>query len=294
MYTPPDGAMRNFLLMPEWVLAWVLFGLLAALGLLWNPLLFFLPVFVVCLALSLAQAIASARQACEDSRARFGQGYLKRWAVTSWLHLIQPIARLLGRIEKDLHPWMRRGVKGFSFPWPRKAAMWSERWRSIPEWLESMERSLKTHRLVVQRGGEFDNWDLEAWGGFAGAVRVTLTVEEHGDWKQMVRIRMRPRFAWKSLWLFPLFLGLLIASATDEAWVVCGILSLISAFMLVRPLKESAIAINTVKAVMKSWEEEMAAEMEVHTSSPELSRDTGRSSSSGELRDLKVRAPLGP
>ncbi len=245
MYTPPDGALRNFLLMPEWVLAWILFGLLAALGLLWGPVLFFVPVFVVCLGLSLAQAVSSAKQACEESRARLGRGHLKRWAVTSCLHLIQPVARLLGRLEKDLHPWKRRGAKGFSFPVPGQVAIWSQLWRSIPERLESMERSLKSHRLVVQRGGEFDDWDLEAWGGFAAAVRVTLTVEEHGDGKQMVRTRMRPRFAWKSLWLFPLFLGLSIASVTDGAWIVCAVLSLITAVLVVRPLKEAAIAVNT-------------------------------------------------
>ena len=90
----------------------------------------------------------------------------------------------------------------------------------------------------------------------------------------MVRTRVRPHCAWKSLWLLPLFLGLSIAAATDGSWIVCAILSLITAFMLARPLKESAIAINTVKAVVKSWEEEVDSEMAVHTASPELGHKT--------------------
>ena len=85
-----------------------------------------------------------------------------------------------------------------------------------------------------------------------------MTVEEHGGGRQLVRLRMRPRFAWKSIWFVPLFLALSVASGADGAWWVCAILSLITLFLAVRPLKESALAMNTVKSVLRGWKAELA------------------------------------
>src|SRR5439155_8079883 len=83
-------------------------------------------------------------------------------ALTAVLHCLQPLARLLGRVEHGLTPWRRRGDVGPALPWPRTfAAARSGRWQDVTEKLGSMETALRESGAVVRRGGDFDRWDLE-------------------------------------------------------------------------------------------------------------------------------------
>ena len=108
------------------------------------------------------------------------------------MHIMQPLARLIGRINHGLTPWRRRGDGEPSMGWHRYHSIWSESWAASETWVERMESAARNTGTVVFRGGEFDEWDLHLRGGLFGAARVVVAVEEHGVGKQLVRTRTLP------------------------------------------------------------------------------------------------------
>src|SRR5438046_9352972 len=89
--------------MPEWYLVIVALLALSALGALWTPLLFALPVAACAVALLLAQAGVSAARASFASASPSGaaEGFRLR-GLTAFPHRPQPLARLRGRLAGGL------------------------------------------------------------------------------------------------------------------------------------------------------------------------------------------------
>jgi hypothetical protein len=181
--------------MPEWYVLIAALGGLSIMGMQWEPLLIALPLLAFAIALPLLHAAMSALHVTFTDAARTRKQLLKLRMLTACLHLLQPMARLLGRIRLGLTPWRRCGVPGISSPWPypKSFAIWSEKWQDPISWLGSLETNLKQLRAVVMRGGDFDHWDLELRGGLLGCARVLMAVEEHGGGNQLVRFRAWPK-----------------------------------------------------------------------------------------------------
>src|SRR2546430_14893986 len=57
-----------------------------------------------------------------------GIGRLKQQVVTAFLHLLQPLARLAGRLRAGLTPWRQRAKPGRAPLWPPTASGWSGQW----------------------------------------------------------------------------------------------------------------------------------------------------------------------
>jgi hypothetical protein len=78
---------------------------------------------------------------------------------------------------------------------------------------------------VVQRGGDYDRWDLEVRTGTLGRARLFSVTEEHGHGIQVWRYRCRPSARLAGTLVAAL--GVLSAAAgIDGAWIACGILAL--------------------------------------------------------------------
>jgi len=225
LYERRPGGLAAMLLMPEWAL--LVFGLagLSLLGLFWAPLLFAAPLGLLAAGLLVGQSIASARESsfADESLSAWGRGL--RYAVTALLHLLQPLARLGGRLRAGLTPWRRRGRPSLVLPWVRTHAVWSGRWVSLEQRLESMEAAIRAQGAVVQRGGEYDRWDLRIRGGLFGTLRARATVEEHGGGKQLVRIHSWPKLGARSCASILLFSLLAALAAVDGAWIAAGVLA---------------------------------------------------------------------
>jgi hypothetical protein len=114
--------------------------------------------------------------------------------LTALLHLLQPLARLRGRLRSALTPWRRHGPGGFAFPWLRTWSVWTETWQAPEARLRRLETRLEVDGCLVARGGDYDGWDLEVRAGGLSAVRVLLAIEEHGQGRQMVRFRAQPHY----------------------------------------------------------------------------------------------------
>jgi O-antigen biosynthesis protein len=149
--------------------------------------------FVSFLAIPVVQAISRAWK-CPVNKPRSSIQVLQLRLLTAWMNVLQPLARLLGRLTAGLTPWRRRGMgHGFTFPWPQRFENWNENWQSASQRLRTLESALEQQGCAIARGGEYDRWDLEVRGGLLGAARLIAVVEEHQKGTQLVRFRVWPR-----------------------------------------------------------------------------------------------------
>jgi hypothetical protein len=254
LYQPAVGTLRSFLLVPEWYLVVVTLGALSALGLYWRPLAYVVPLFVLAAVASLVQAALSAGQACFTSvpRSRLARRQLE--CLTALLHLLQPLARLCGRLSYGLTPW-RQGAPWLSLPRLRTSAVWSERWQDPLARLQCLETAMHKGGGVIVYGGEYDRWDLEVQGGLLGAARMLMAVEDHGAGTQFVRFRSWPRFSRVAVVLILLFALLSAEAVEDGAWSATAIVGAITLLLMRRTLNESAGAQAVILRAIKSSEE---------------------------------------
>jgi GT2 family glycosyltransferase len=187
----PEG-FQVLVQMPEWYLICAILAGVSVLGLVWRPLLVAAPVLAIAVSLVVLQIGISVARAVFPSRPASLAARMKLYVLTALLFLLQPAARLQGRIGWGLSPWRVAASAGWRFPLPKMLTVWTETWRSDESWLHELEGLLKGQRCWVRRGSDFDAWDLEVTGGFGGGTRITTAIEEHGGGKQFVRFRLRP------------------------------------------------------------------------------------------------------
>jgi len=187
LYTARPSSLASLMLTPEWYLLNLMLSVLVVVSaphgfLRFSAIPLLISVFIPLL--SVARSV---------SEAQFLHTRLRYRLLTGILHIIQPLARLWGRLAHGLTPWKRRGVHEWAGLHSRVLRVWSEQWKAPEEWLTSVEELLRSEDVSVQRGNDFDMWDLETRGGFAGTVRLKLAIEEHGGGKQMLLFRLQPR-----------------------------------------------------------------------------------------------------
>jgi O-antigen biosynthesis protein len=192
IYEPAPGVLSNLLLAPEFLLLIAALGAISALGVAWAPLLLVLPLFATAVAAYLWRALVSGWRASPPVPGRSRSETVVRRALTGTLFLLQPMARLAGRLRNGLSPWRRRLRLGLAWPRPRTVTVWSESWREPQAWVQSLQDALAARGAFVRSGGPFDRWDLHLRAGPLGGVRIRTAVEEHGSGRQLVRARVLP------------------------------------------------------------------------------------------------------
>ena len=240
LYAPSASVASSLPLMPEWYLVVLVIALLAAGAVLWTPLVVFLPVLAVAGGASVIQAATSAARA---SAARSWPPALRFRieGLTALLYLLQPIARLSGRVGNGLTPW-RKSCAGLAPPIPRAFSLWNEQWQDPFERLRAIENAVHAGGAPVVRGGSSDRWDLEVRGGMLGAARMRLVVEEHGAGRQLARIRIWPRPSAAGGIVTFLLVSLVLAAATDPAWTIVVLLGAVTLLLVAVVLRDCAAA----------------------------------------------------
>ena len=251
IYQPANSFWGSIPQMPEWYLVLAMLGALSVPGSVWWPMRIALPLFAVGISLSLLQAGLSSTRACftSDSGSRLGR--LKLRCLTAWLHLLQPLARLSGRLQSGLTPWRSSKVRNLVLPRLRVHTLWEEQWRSPAARLESVEAAIRADGMAVRRGGNFDRWDLEIRGGTLGAVRLRMAIEEHGAGRQLVRFRSWPRCLSGGLALTVLPAVLSTAAGITRAWVPGVILGVASLLVALRMSRDCAAATGALLRALK-------------------------------------------
>jgi GT2 family glycosyltransferase len=176
VYQPAPDMLWSLPLMPDWYVVLAALTVLSLSGIVWPPFLLALPLLVGAASLSVGQALFNAHQSASAYAARPWHGRLARYLLTALLYLLQPLARLAGRINLGLTPWRQRRTPRLALPLPRHTATWSEAWHPPIAWLESLEQVLCSEGAYVLRGGEFDRWDLEVRSGLLGAARTRMVI----------------------------------------------------------------------------------------------------------------------
>jgi hypothetical protein len=162
--------------------------------------------------------------------------------LTGLLHILQPLARLEGRLRHGLTPWRSASVAGKALPLPRRFDRWSEVWREPAERVRSLEERLRAQGALVRRGGEFSRWDLECRGGVLAGVRMTTTVEEHGQGRQLVRLRCWPRWSASALASIAVLVLVAAVAASDGAPAAAVVLGVLAVALTLRTVAEAASA----------------------------------------------------
>jgi hypothetical protein len=257
LYQPAPGVMDALPMMPEWYLLIALLGLLSLLSSLWPPLSLSLPVFVVAAGMPLVQAGLFAAHVTFAHAPHSRSARVKLRLVTAGLHLLQPLARLCGRLRHGLTLWRQPAVVGLALPRPWLANLWSKRSLSVDERLQCIETAVRAYGALPLRGGDFDPWDLEVRGGPLGSARMFAAVEYHGDGRQLLRIRSWPRCSAAAMALTLTFAALSAGAAHDRAWDACFALGAVAVSVAARTLYECAAATASFLTATRKieWEE---------------------------------------
>jgi GT2 family glycosyltransferase len=248
VYSQAPGNIASILMLPEWYLVIGLLALITACSPLYPPLRYGLPLLALAFVPPLIHALLS------GARAFFKIGHHARWSwlqqasVTALLHFLQPAARLYGRLGYGLTPWRRRGSGRLTLPRPQSMDLWSEsNWQSADQRLSAFEAALRKAGASVARGGEFDRYDLKVKGGLLGAARLLLVVEEHGDGRQQIRLRLWPTAPPTALAISCLFAFLAMVSALDLEWIAWFLLNIPAVLLAGRTCYECAVAMGALR-----------------------------------------------
>jgi GT2 family glycosyltransferase len=241
---------EHLLEIPEMYLLNGALALLSLLGILWRPMLLFLPLLCFAGGYPLVRAILKARQAQFP-----GHPLAHLWkfrVVTVGLHVLQPLARLWGRLEHGLTPWKRRGRAGAVLPYRREWAIWTEKWIHPHDRLLQLEQAVRASGFIVSRGNAYEPWDLHVAGGLLGSARVLMAVEDHGAGKQYVRIAAWPRYSRLALILTIAGTVIALAGVLSGQFIVAALLAAGSSLLFSGSLSEAgrslAIVLHSAQA----------------------------------------------
>jgi glycosyltransferase involved in cell wall biosynthesis len=268
LYEPAPNLAESLPMMPEWYLVIVTFVGLSLLGFSWSPLYWALPFALLTMGILLAQAVRCAAGVSFKDAPPCGWQLGKRRALTALLFLLQPLARLLGRVRHGLTFWRQRAVMGCAWPRPWTANLWTKTSRPVEERLQYIERKLRKAGWVPLRGGVCDHWDLELNGGLFGSARLFLALEHHGSGRQLLRIRSWARCSFIAVGLIALLVMLTCAAASDEAWVACAVLSTGVVLFVARLFRECAAVTAAFLMVVRKIERKERIETPDHETEP--------------------------
>ena len=239
-------------LSPEWylVIGALAIGFVLSLG--WSASSIFGLLILTSLALPISQAWMNACQAKFPDRLRKGLWQALRLRATVFaLHLLQPLARLEGRLKVGLTPWRRYGTEARIQLRTSRLTMWRDRRESLEDTLENLQRQLREASAVVIAGGDYDRWDLEVRGGLFGGGRLLAAVEEHAPGKQFLHFRVTPKYYSLAILLATVSTLMSIIAGLSGAWIPSATWALMAILVAIRALGDAGSAADTLRETVK-------------------------------------------
>ena len=109
-----------------------------------------------------------------------------------------------------------------------------------------MEARLRGGGAIVARGGAYDRWDLQVRHSFTGAVRIRVGIEEHGAGRQLVRVRLTPRYSRYVLSLVALLAAVSLVALVDGAHLAAVVLAAAAVTVGSCALGSAALAMGSI------------------------------------------------
>ena len=249
LYEPAPAVLCVLSLLPAWYLLVGALTVLAALSLLWTRLLYSLPLLAMAIGVPLGQAALRAHAAVFTSAPLSRVMRLQCRFLIAFLHVLQPIARLYGRLSHRFTHW--RVTRPMGLPWPRMVSLRREMRQDHIDDLPFLKTVLCDASLFVQPGGDRARWDLEVRGGLFGKARTRMTVTAHGSDRPRIHFRVWPMGSAYSLGYSLLFALLCVGAILDHAYVPAVILGGVVLVIIYRLLQESAWAMSSLLEALK-------------------------------------------
>jgi hypothetical protein len=167
------------------------------------------------------------------------------------LHLVQPLARMSGRVRGYPAATRSRGPR-FAVPMSRIFTSWSEAPQSSSDRLSEIESSVRATGTIVSRGGNYDRWDLEARTSFIGAVRIRMGLEEHGGGRQLVRLHVAPTCSRTAVAVVLVLTVLGLAASLSHAYAAAILLAVVTGVLITRVVEVAGRAMGAVLPCVES------------------------------------------
>lgn len=267
IYQPAAGYINALPLMPEWYLFSGLLALIAGLGFLWSPLLWVWALFCFSIGIVVVQAARSAfKNALPEIIVQKKTTY--RLLIT-FLHIVQPVARLYGRLRHGLTPWSQSKETGFRFLLPFRSEIctcMTNETKEPGEWLEAIEANLIAQNTRVRRGGAFHRWDLQATNSLFCNSYGLLLVEEYGG-SQRLRFRIRQAPAKLLIVAVSILVTLAFFAYRDGALPVGIIVSIMAVVLIAEYIKGACSTVADLHEAFKklALPEVAAPVLQIHT-----------------------------
>lgn len=234
-------------LMPEWHLIVALLGIISLGGVGWAPLLVALPFFLLSLGAPVAQAAMSSAKMILSGPPQSRFERTREYLMVAFMHFLQPLARLRGRLQFGLTLWRTRGPDEMASPAATTFPILVGLWQPPEVRLQALADAMRADGAVVLHGGSFDGWDLEARGGMFGSSRLLMAVEDSGSGTQLVRLRSWPCYppaVWALIILFASFELAAGLSGATNASAGFALLAVVLAWRAVRECGSTSGAIR--------------------------------------------------
>lgn len=251
IYEGQSSLLASLTMMPEWYLITVALALLTALGFSWAPLFIFAPLWAIAMLIPVVQAGLSAARAKYSDPCPTRLMAVRRRLFTAWLHLIQPPARLYGRLREGLTPWRRRH-RVWNRPHRQVVTLWRQLWTEPNTLLQNVEDQMRRRGAIAVYGGPYDDWDLCIRGGLLGTLRLRMAVEEHGQGRQLFRFILMPVWFRVGGWIAIVLASIALIAALNGAFAAYVVLALTAIILEMGILHDCGVAQCIAQNAIKS------------------------------------------
>jgi glycosyltransferase involved in cell wall biosynthesis len=246
------GLLQIIQLLPEFYLILAILFFMGIWGFVWQPLYFLLLICFAGCSVLIWQAIRGALDAGHSAYFYREKKYRKRrFVITAFMHFLQPIYRLRGRLQGGLRPWT------IPSRFPLSLKIWHNKVYNNPASEDSfsiLNRALSfftNTKLRVSCGGPTEIWDLEIRGGLLTSTRFRLLNEIHAAKKMYTRFHYYPYFNEIFWWLIAVGFFFLLTSLLQQHKLGIIISALLLATVILKACYELLISSACFNAFVK-------------------------------------------
>ena len=250
IYDSSTSSRLALMQMPEWYLFAAALLFVTVSGLIWAPMIYFAPLALVVTLMPVSQIIYNVARMPGKKKRRSKLQHIHFRNITVGLHVLQPLARLMGRFKYDLTPWRNYGKGSYLFPVIKNDSVWCNNWIRPDKRLESIEADLKEENVCTDRGNNYDRWDLLIKGGSLGFVKLLMAAEDHNGGKQYLRFRFIPGISLTAICLISFPALLLTISLLNNAIIPALLFGSVFLLLVFRLLEDYGRAYLSAKKVV--------------------------------------------
>ena len=133
----------------------------------------------------------------------------------------------------------------------RNDCVWCNTWISPDKRLEVIEADLKAENVCIERGNNYDRWDLLIKGGSLGFVKLLMASEDHNGGKQYLRFKFIPGISLTAVCLISFPALLLVISLLNHSIIPALLFGSVCLLLVFRLLEDYGRAFLSARNAAK-------------------------------------------